>query len=130
MSPVDPDGVETAETRAAEMCGAKRPPWVQSLKRIGITLGVVAVLLAVLGIALYNFGGMSGSAVPGVLSQYDQLVASRQAPAVQKRFVIPIPGCRCHSTDPVLTAQHASRHMNECYKCHNTKPAHMEPGVL
>jgi hypothetical protein len=84
----------------------------------------------VAGVLLYNFGGMSGSAVPGVLAQYDQLVASGQAPAIQKRFVIPIPGCQCHSKDPVLTAQHTRRHMNECSKCHSTKPAHMEPGIL
>ena len=82
------------------------------------------------GVLLYNFGGMSGSAVPGVLQQYDRMVAAGQAAPIQKRFVIPIPGCQCHSTDPVLTAQHTRRRMNECDKCHNTRPAHMEPGVL
>ena len=65
-----------------------------------------------------------------MLEQYDQWVASGQAPAIQKRFVIPIPGCQCHSKDPALTAQHTRRHMNECGKCHSTNPAHMEPGIL
>ena len=92
-----------------------------------------AALLAFLVFAafmLYNFGGMSGSAYPEMRPQYEQMVASGQAPPLRKRFVIPIPGCQCHSTDPVLTAQHSRRHMNECGKCHNTNPAHMEPGVL
>ena len=91
----------------------------------------LVALLVVAAVLLYNFGGMSGSAVPGMCSSSTtQLVASGQAPAIEKRFVIPIPGCQCHSKDPVLTAQHTRRHMNECGKCHNTNPAHMEPGIL
>ncbi len=90
----------------------------------------LVVLLVVGAFMLYNFGGMWGSAEPGVLDQYDQWVATGQAPAIEKRFVIPIPGCQCHSKDPRLTAQHTRRRMNECNKCHNTNPAHMEPGIL
>ena len=104
--------------------------WKRVLARTAIGLGVVVALVVVLAASLYFFGGMSGSVYPGMQSQYDQLVASGQAAPIQKRFVIPIPGCQCHSTDPVLTAQHAGRHMSECGKCHDTKPAHMEPGVL
>ena len=111
-------------------CAPKGPRWVRVLKRIGIGIGVTVVALGVLGVLVYNYGGMSGSAVPGMEEQYAQLVASGQVQPVQKRFVIPIPGCQCHSKDPVLTALHSKRHMNECAKCHNTNPPHMEPGIL
>ncbi len=111
-------------------CKPRRPLWVRILRGTSITLGVLLVLLVVTGLLLYNFGGMSGSAVPGVLQQYDQMVAAGQAQPIQKRFVIPIPGCQCHSKDPALTAQHTRRRMSECNKCHDTSPPHMEPGVL
>lgn len=131
MSRFEPDSVAVAAApEPAETCPPRRPLWVRILKGVGITLVVAVVLVAVTGLLLYNFGGMSGSAIPGVLDQYDQLVVAGQVPALEKRFVIPIPGCQCHSKDPVLTAQHARRRMKECGKCHNTNPAHMEPGVL
>jgi hypothetical protein len=123
----DSEGV--AENDALE-CKPKKPLWWRILKGTAITVGTLIVIVVVGGLLLYNFGGMSGSVHPELFSQYDQMVASGQAPAIEKRFVIGIPGCQCHSKDPVLTAQHSRRHMNECGKCHNTKPAHMEPGVL
>ena len=126
MSQFEPD---TADTRELE-CRPKRPTWLRIVRGLGITLGALLVVGVVLGVLLYNYGGMSGSAVAGTLEAYDQMVVAGQAPAIQKRFVIPIPGCQCHSHDPVLTAQHSRRHMNECAKCHDTNPAHMEPGVL
>jgi hypothetical protein len=137
----EPDSVESDDTAeldtpaeqpegAAEECAPAKPLWVRVLKGVGITLASVLALLVVGAVLLYNFGGMWGSAEPGVLDQYDQWVATGQAPAIEKRLVIPIPGCNCHSKDPRLTAQHTRRHMNECSKCHNTNPAHMEPGIL
>jgi hypothetical protein len=123
------DSEETPQDEALE-CEPRRRLWVRVLRGVAIGVGVTIVLLVVAAFLLYNFGGMSGSVHPELFAQYDQMVASGQAPAIQKRLVIPIPGCQCHSTDPVLTAQHSRRHMNECGKCHSTKPAHMEPGVL
>jgi hypothetical protein len=128
--PVETDPPAEQPQAAAEECAPKKPLWVRVLKGVGITLASVLALLVVGAVLLYNFGGMWGSAEPGVLDQYDQWVATGQAPAIEKRFVIPIPGCKCHSKDPRLTAQHTRRHMNECGKCHNTNPAHMEPGIL
>jgi len=120
------------ETHATETDSGQpgRPRWVRVLRRIGIGIGTAVVLVGVLGVLVYNFGGMSGSAIPGISGQYAELVASGQAQPMRKRFVIPIPGCTCHSTDPVSTAQHSVRHMNECVKCHNTNPPHLEPGLL
>ena len=106
------------------------PRWKRVLKWTLLAIGGTLVFLVFAAVMLYYFGGMSGSVYAELGPQYQQLVASGQAPALRKRFVIPIPGCACHSTDPVLTAQHSRRHMNECGKCHNTNPAHMEPGVL
>jgi hypothetical protein len=108
----------------------RRSVWRRVLRGVGIALGSLLAVLVVLGVLLYNYGGMSGSAVPGTMQTYGQMVAHGAAPAIQGRFVIPIPGCQCHSKDPVLTAQHARWRMNECNSCHDTRPAHMEPGVL
>jgi hypothetical protein len=127
---VDTDELAERPPSPAEECAPKKPLWVRVLKGAGITIVSLVVVLVVGAFMLYNFGGMWGSAEPGVLEQYDEWVATGQAPAIEKRFVIPIPGCNCHSKDPRLTAQHTRRHMNECGKCHNTNPAHMEPGIL
>ena len=120
---------QTVAVEVAEGCPPRRPLWLRILRGLGITVASLLVVLAAGGALLYNFGGMSGSTVPGMAERYDQMVAEGQAPPIRERFVIPIPGCRCHSSDPVLTVQHSRFHMNECNKCHNTDPAHMEPGV-
>ena len=117
---------DVAETE----CTPRRPLWLRILRGTSITVTALLVVLVVGGVLLWNFGGMSGSAVPGTLEAYGQMVAAGQAPAIQARFGIPIPGCQCHRKDPGLTAQHTRRHMNECGKCHSTRPAHMEPGIL
>ena len=98
------------------------PRWKRILKRVLIALGVMVGLLAITGFALYFYGGMSRSADPTMTAQYDRLVASGQATPIQKRFVIPIPGCVCHSNDPVQTAKHRTYRMRECSTCHSTNP--------
>ena len=100
------------------------------LKWTAIGFGATLAAVAFAAVMLYNFGGMSGSVYPELRPQYEQLVASGQATPLRKRFVIPMLGCQCHSTDPVLTAQHSRHRISECGTCHNTSPAHMEPGVL
>ena len=124
-----PDEPDTPSAEQPVECVPVRPRWKRVLAWIAIGIGATLVFLVFAAVMLYNFGGMWGSAVPGMDEQYEQLVVSGQAPPLRKRFVIPIPGCQCHSTDPVLTAQHSKRHMNECGSCHSTNPAHMEPGV-
>ena len=119
-----------AGTETDSAAAPKRPRWKRVLKRIVIGLGVTVVLVVAAGALLYEFGGMSGSVYPDMKPRYEQMVAAGQAAPIQARFVVPIPGCQCHSTAPVLTAQHSRRRMSECDKCHDTSPAHMEPGVL
>ena len=130
MSEFEPDPIDAEETSDDLDCSPKRPLWLRVLRGVGITVSVLLVVLVVGDVLLYNFGGMSGSAVPGTLEAYSQMVANGQAPAIRTRFVIPIPGCQCHSKDPVLTAEHTRWRMNECNRCHDTSPAHMEAGML
>lgn len=89
------------------------------LKRIGIGLGVTVLVLVAVGLVLFEWGGMGGSADPTMQAKFDAMVASGQAQPVKARFVIPIPGCTCHSTDPVQTAEHRTYRMSECGRCHN-----------
>jgi len=118
-----------ANPEADVVCEPKRSRLQRVLKWVAITFFSVIGFVVVAGFMLYNFGGMGGTEYPELLVQYDQAVAAGQAEPLQKRFVIPIPGCTCHSTDPTLTALHSKRRLKECSKCHNTDPAHMEPGL-
>lgn len=34
-------------------------------------------------------------------------------------FTFQIPGCRCHSDDPVLVEEHAGYRLNQCRGCHS-----------
>jgi hypothetical protein len=114
--------VQTVEAEVPAEAGsdlAGRPRWKRALKRVLIGLASLIGALVVLGVLLYEFGGMSGSVHPELFAQYDRMVASGQAPPIEKRFVIPIPGCVCHSTDPVQTAKHRVYRMSECGQCHN-----------
>lgn len=110
------DELDIAEETVPEGPSRKRRPlW----KRLLIGFGITVVVLAVLAAALYFFGGMSGSANdPAMKQQYEQLVASGQVQPVTQRLVIPIPGCTCHSQDPVLTEQHRNRRIRDCMGCH------------
>ena len=88
------------------------------LKRTLIGLGAAVAVLAVAGAALYFFGTME-SPSPAVRVAYAQAYAAGQAPAVPSPgFHIPIPGCRCHSTDPVLAMEHEGRTISRCASCH------------
>jgi hypothetical protein len=80
---------------------------------VGVTLGVLVVLAA----ALYEFGGMWPPS-EATRTAYAAMVARGEQPAVESRFTIPIPGCVCHTDDPVLQVQHAGRRMSECKGCH------------
>jgi hypothetical protein len=87
------------------------------LRRVLIGVGATTATLAVAAGLLYSFGGME---TPDAATRdaYATMVASGEVPAVQERFTIPIPGCRCHSTEPVLTMQHSTRRIGECSNCH------------
>ena len=55
----------TAGEHVAQQCETPcGPRWKRVLKRIGIGIGVTVVVLVVLGVSLYEWGGMSGSVDP------------------------------------------------------------------
>ncbi len=76
-----------------------------------------AVVLITLGATLYLLGGMwvRTSEMQGA---HDQLVETGQSEPVESRLVVPIPGCVCHSDDPVVQAEHSVRRISECMECH------------
>ena len=146
MSEFEPDSItpdDEPQTEAGEVaveeqpsetaaegaeCAPAGPRWKRVVKRLGIGIGVTIVFLVFAAVMLYNFGGM-WVRTPEMKTAFNELVASGAAEPVEYRFTIPIPGCTCHSDDPVLQAKHSVRHVSQCMKCHNTDPAHEEPGL-
>ena len=88
------------------------------LRRVLAGLGITVASLAALAALIYSFGTMA-SPSPEVIAAYDEAVATGQAPPVEARFHIPIPGCVCHSGDPALAMQHSTRYIRECSGCHS-----------
>ena len=139
ITPDDEPQTEAGEVAAEEApseetvaegaeCAPAGPRWKRVLKRVLIGIGVTIVFLVFAAVMLYNFGGM-WVRTPEMKTAFNELVASGAAEPVEYRFTIPIPGCTCHSDDPVLQAKHSVRHVSQCMKCHNTDPAHEEPGL-
>lgn len=87
------------------------------LKRIGIALFAVGALAALVLATAYFFGSMERPD-PAMRAAFEELVAQGRAAPVARVFTVPIPGCRCHSTDPVLTMQHSVYRIRECKSCH------------
>lgn len=120
ISPEEADDLaaveEYSDAPAEELAPRRRRPWWQkALTGVGWTV----VALVVLGILVFEFGGMANSANdPAMRQQYRALVQAGKVAPVSHRFVIPIPGCTCHSTDPVQTEVHRYYRMSECSRCH------------
>ena len=109
--------VATAEGAEHSAPSARSPRRI--LKRVGLTLLAVVAFLAILGAAAYGFGSMETPSAE-MRTAYQGLVASGQAkPVAPAGFHIPIPGCRCHSTDPVVTMQHEGYRIRDCASCHS-----------
>jgi len=109
VSELDPT-LETTET-AAPSRGRR------ILGRVLLGIGWTFVGIMILGIVLYLFGGM-WLRTPEMRTAYDELVLTGQQPTLEAAFVVPIPGCVCHSDDPVTQAQHSRRHIRDCMTCH------------
>jgi hypothetical protein len=91
----------------------------RKLKKALIGLGTVVAVLALVATVLYFFGTMESPSAE-MRTAYQEAYAAGLAPAVTPAgFHIPIPGCRCHSTDPVLTLQHEGRTISQCSGCHS-----------
>jgi hypothetical protein len=89
----------------------------ERLASIAVWVLLALSALGLLATVLYNYGGMERR-TPEMRAAYDRLTAAGRAPAIEERFVIRIPGCRCHSDKPVVQAQHSVRRIRECRSCH------------
>ncbi|MCE5191271.1 MAG: hypothetical protein LLG08_05875 [Actinomycetia bacterium] len=87
------------------------------LRRVLLSVGWTLAALVAFGVALYLFGGM-WVRTPEMRAAYSDLVASGQQPRLARTLVVPIPGCVCHSDDPVVQARHANRRIRDCFTCH------------
>ena len=90
---------------------------MKAFKAIGRGVLITVVVLAVLAGTLYLFGGM-WVRTPEMKQAYAQAVEAGDAEPLEGTFVIPIPGCVCHSDDPLLQAQHSERRIRDCMECH------------
>jgi hypothetical protein len=104
----------TDEREIAPEPAPRRRPWWQ---RVLIGLAFAVLLLGLLAVLLYNFGGMMPPSAEAK-AQYASLVAAGQVPSAESRLHIPIPGCVCHSDDPVLQVEHSKRSLSQCMGCH------------
>jgi len=89
------------------------------VKRFLAGVGYVLLGLFFLGSMAFAFGSMW---VPSAENRaaYEQLRASGQAPDYDRQFHIPIPGCVCHSDNPVTVMQHSNRRISQCMGCHGS----------
>ncbi|MHB1016555.1 MAG: hypothetical protein ACYC2X_01505 [Coriobacteriia bacterium] len=101
-----------------------------TLKRIGIGTGVAVLVLAAVVVAMFAFGKpmtpqappQAAASVEVVTPQADEApaVPAQEIPSAQDSdpLAVQIPGCVCHSDDPVVVGEHASYRMSECFDCH------------
>lgn len=92
-----------------------------------ISLSVIAVLALVV-IIVFAFGtpqAPQGGAAVIAETPTDSTSAEpvREGevppPDPSSPLAIEIPGCVCHSDDPVLVEEHADYRMNQCFGCHS-----------
>lgn len=111
MDPVSDITAETAEP-AAPSRGRRIAR--RMLTAFVVTLAVVVAFAAL----LYYFGGPVAPTADQ-RAEYESLVRAGLAPpAPEPRFVVPVPGCVCHSGDSVQIVQHSEYRLRECSECH------------
>jgi hypothetical protein len=86
-------------------------------ERILWSVGITVAVLTLIGVLLYGFGRMWPPSESS-RAAYAAMVARGEEPALESRFIIPIPGCVCHSEDPVVQMRHVNVRMSECRNCH------------
>ncbi len=110
--------VSRAEGEAAASPSAPPRRGRRILKRLALALLATLILLAALAVVAYEFGSMEPPSAE-MRARYETLRAAGQAPQVPRGgFHVPIPGCKCHSPDPVVQMQHESVPIRECSRCH------------
>lgn len=89
------------------------------IRSIAIGFGTMVLALIAIAVLLYFFGGPAGPSRE-VRDAYAELEAAGAItqPAPEPQLVLPIPGCRCHSDDPVAIVHHAEYRLRDCAACH------------
>jgi len=90
---------------------------LDALKRIAIAFAITVAVVLALGLLAYLFGGPTGPSKED-RAAYEALVAEGSVEPVEDHFVVPIPGCNCHSDNAVLVVRHAERRLRDCGSCH------------
>jgi hypothetical protein len=91
------------------------------LKRVALAIAGLIVALALVGALLYEFGTMERPS-PRMTAAFQRMVAVGQARPVPAVWpAVPIPGCRCHSKDPVQTMLHTTYRIRDCGRCHGAR---------
>lgn len=117
MNAQDPMAPLDAAEQDGSQVGPPGPRRKRVVKRIVLGFAATVAALALVAALLYSFGGMERPALE-YRTAYDQLVAQGQATPAEGKFVIPIPGCRCHSSDPVAQVEHSTYRIKDCTRCH------------
>jgi len=105
---------QTVAVRPPDSDEPPAPLWRRLLFGAFVALAVVFFI----GAMLYRFGSMAPPSAEA-RAAYAALEEQGKVPHVtQRQFHIPIPGCTCHSDDPVLVIQHEDRRISECMGCH------------
>lgn len=78
---------------------------------------LAVALVAFAGALVYKFGGPVAPPKSAV-AEYQREVAEGIQPPLEKRFVLSIPGCVCHSDNPSSVVRHSIRRLSECSGCH------------
>lgn len=96
-------------------------------KRIAVVAAVGLFLLAGVVVVVFALGKPTtarafGVAATSAAAPDDGTAAADGESAAgatgSDPLAIEIPGCVCHSDDPQLVAEHATRRMSECFGCH------------
>lgn len=112
------DGDPALEVQSADAEEAA-PSWGRLLaRRLAVGFFGTIGLLALAGVVLYGLGGPMGP-TSEQRDSYEALLSAGQAEApVTEQFVVPIPGCVCHSDDPAEVVRHAEYRLRDCSACH------------
>jgi hypothetical protein len=96
-------------------------------RRIGVAAAVGLFVLAAAVVVVFALGKptttrvspetATPATVPGGATSITD-TATASASDASDPLAIEIPGCVCHSDDPQLVAEHATRRMSECFECH------------
>lgn len=113
MEPPGPPAPPAPPATGAEP--PERIPWWQ---RIIVTLFVAFLILILLGAVAYNFGSMWFPSTETRVAYQAAVEAGDVSTPRERQFHIPIPGCVCHSDDPVTVIEHEDRRIRECSSCH------------